>query len=223
MTFWSFVFLAHLVPGFVSPALDGALVATSAPLEQLTAGQSGVRVLKAPLGGHVSLITGLKVMMPGSSPAEKATAFLQRYAAALGVSNLQVRETTSSKKQTVVHLDQMYRGLRVVDRSATVTFDKDGFIRAFNSDCGLIESFYGSTIQRNDAVLMALESLSRGSSESFPLVGEPVVKDAVIVSGAAAVRIYEVHVSRRPFAEHLVIRVDAHAGRVIGMLNTVIH
>ena len=80
----------------------------------------------------------------------------------------------------------------------------------------------GRRINREEAVRLAWPASQR-ANESFSLVGTPVVKEALIVGGNVATRLFEVHVSRKPLAEHLVIRVDAHAGQVVGIHNAVIH
>ncbi len=77
---------------------------------------------------YPSLITGLREMTEGPDLAARASWFLERHAALLGLAaaDFRVVSESATHRSRVVRLRQMADGLEVADRGATVVFDESG-------------------------------------------------------------------------------------------------
>ena len=201
--------------------LDGAdpLSGLKARLAQA---QPGARVMKATDHAGVALVTGLRYRAPGESAQVKAESFLAAFPALTRGLTL-VHERTSEAGQTVVHFHQWHAGQVVFDRTATIAFDQSGRVRSLNSDAAPIYRTQGATIDAQHAEDLAREYLSKDVHNQFPIAEQSTVKRGYVVLGGQATEVFEVHTARAPLTEHLVVRVDAHLGRIIGVRNTVIH
>ena len=80
---------------------------------------------------------------------------------------------------------------------------------------------YGRTVR--EAKEIAAAHVQELSKMRTPLFGKMQVFRGVIVLGSVGTEVYEVHTTRLPMAEHLVVRIDAHAGRVLSVRNRIIH
>jgi hypothetical protein len=181
------------------------------------------RILRRGESNTAELMTGLSFLAPGDTPRQKAEAFLLRFSELTGGDALRFREVTGSAKQTVVHFDQWYQGARVLDRSATVTLGADGLIRAFNSDFEAILRFEEAVITAGPAADLAIAHLRSKTRPGLSVVGEAVTKAGIVVFAGVGTAVYEVHTTRAPMVEHLIIRVDAHASTVLSVRDAVIH
>jgi len=219
----SYGFVLWVLVGLASPPTAQIGGPVGDALVRLESIQPTARVRRAGDDGPASLITGLAYVAQGESPRAKAEDFLRRFSQLTGGDALRFRETSRSRGQVVVHFDQQIAGDLVLDRSATVTMSHAGVIRTFNSDYAVVVERQRSQIDEARAVQLAMRHLSDTLRSQLPTIGKPTVKRGVVVFAGVATDVYEVHTSRAPMAEHLIIRVDAHAGSVLSVSDAVIH
>jgi Zn-dependent metalloprotease len=170
-----------------------------------------------------ALITRLNMQVPGTSMRQKARSFLSLFPRLTNGSSLSFHKTRSGRHQTAVEFRQHYDGRMVLDRSAVVTFNRQGNVVSFNSDVFPITHRNRARITEIQAaglVITALEkrygrALKKGSAFEF--------KTALLGTGPMVTDVFEVTVPAIPLVEHLRIRVDAHSGHILSILNTVIH
>lgn len=172
-------------------------------------------------GEQPTVITGLAIQAPGADAMAQAGAFLEANALLTAGATLVPLEASTRRGRTVVRLGQMYGELPVLDREATVTVDEAGQIIAFHSQAAPLQAVKRALITPEEAREAALRYVL-GEGPVRPEAAAPTIRRGVAAVGNLGVEIFEVEVVRQPLAAHIVVRVDGHSGRVIGVRNRVV-
>lgn len=147
------------------------------------------------------------------SPPERAVVTAQTHVqAALEGVELTPAKVHVRRTRTVVRFAQTWRGLPVLDRAVTVTV-RDGRVIRTHGQATPIRHFRAATIDAERARTLAM-SARNGA------VGEP--RAVVLALGDVGTAAFEVDVVAASFS-HVVVRIDAHEGRVVGVQNKVWH
>lgn len=189
-------------------------------LAELKASHPKVRATWRPGQSIPALVTGLRVPTRGDTPLARATDFVTRHAPLVGGAELtgaNVRETGSRAR---VRFEQRHDGVPVADRGLVVTLDGDRVI-SVAGDAAPLRRVKPATIDAEKAKALAFAEIERLSGGPAPT--KATVRQVVLANGDQGVAGFEVEVAHTPFKAHLVIRIDAHAGEVLGLRNRVVH
>lgn len=162
-----------------------------------------------------SVITGLKVPTTGETPELRVQRFVDRHGALLGGAELTVDRVRERPGRTLVHLKQHHAGQPILDRAVAVTLDDEGNVIRVNGAVRPLTRLDAATIDADAARAIALQHVG------VPLTIATIVRSGIAAVGGHGTAVYEVELSRRPLAEHLIIRVDAHAGTVLSVRDAV--
>ncbi len=179
-----------------------------AAFERLSQTQPGAKALWRAAQPTPSLITGLRIAAPAPEPA--ARAFFQRHPELFAP-----RLLLLERKDKSLRFQQQHEGLPVLEHELRVVL-KGGHIVSINNQTQPLRRVQPARIDEARAKALARAHLKVGADH--PVTARKVV----LATGDQGVEAFEVHLSRMPLAEHLVVRVDAHAGTVLGVQDRVI-
>ncbi len=162
--------------------------------------------------GRAAMITGLATETSGATPAERAQSALARWPGLFGP-GLSVADVSETKGRTTVRFVQRHGAAPVRGASVTVVLDGQQRVIRIVNDSEPLKRVEPATIDGDAARALATKALA-----GTALAARPVV----IPAGDIGVEGFEVTVARVPMLEHLVVLVDAHAGRVIGVEDRVV-
>lgn len=168
-------------------------------------------------GGHPAVITGLDVAIDAPNPVHAAQQFLSLNK--LTISNLSHIDTQVRRGRTQVRFAQQHDGLLVLDRTVNVTIDAESRIRSVLNEAIPLTQVRPATITAEAARELALRHVF-GHVPEVEIVSH--VRPVIIANGILGVSGFEVGLTRALGAEHIVVRIDAHAGHVLGTSSGVI-
>ena len=189
-------------------------------LDRLRAQSPSVRAVWRTGRVAPSLVTGLRLETTGNDPESRARAFLAEHAPLVVGVDVAHLATETSARRTIVRFEQRHAGLPVFGRTVAVTLDAKGRVLTLNSDARPITHFDAATIDEAAARRIAVAHVL-GDAVS-PQDAKAIVRRGVVALGTRGTEVFEVEMSRRPLAEVLVVRVDAHAGGVLNVRNRVL-
>lgn len=224
--------LALTGPALAAPPPTAAVrAAATAPaaaparrhLELLRMAHPQIRATFRPGAPLPSLVTGLSEVVDGETPAERATAFFARHPALIEGVSLRHTGVKERPGRTLVQFEQRHAGLKVLDRTLSVTLDADDRVIRTTGDVQPIRRFDRATITAERARELAIRAVFRLAPDApLPAIDVPVERGVVLV-GTRGTEVFEVGLTRRALHESLVVRVDAHAGQIVGVRNLVRH
>lgn len=198
-----------------APRAGGPEARAQAALAALERQQPHIRAVWR--GGAPVLITGLELPTDGISAAERAQHFVSTRGDLLGGVTLTLADVDQRRDRAVVRFAQTHLGLRVVDQSVVISLDARGqVVRILNDSVPLIDvrpaTIDGVAARR----LAVLRVLGEG-----PLPASLEAEKVVFGQGAHGVEGFLVLVPRAPL-DVVEVRIDAAAGEVIGVRETVL-
>lgn len=197
------------MPPLISAVLAVALAAPSvavpgprAAVARLQASQPAARVIWQ--GDHARLLTGLNVTTEGATAADRVAGFLRQHPNLVGLPGaLRPLAVQHRNGRTTVQLTQAHQGVPVLDHGLTVTLNAQGAVISLTNDTVRLQHVAAATIDEARALALAVEATG---------LQTPMTARAVVLAlGDAGVEGFEVN------AGLMVVRIDAHAGTVIGM------
>ena len=206
---------AALLAGFIAPAQAAPEATAQAALEAIEKQQPAVRAVWR--GGSPVLITGLELPTVGTQAAERAQHFVTTRADLLGGVSLTLADVDQRRDRALVRFSQTHLGLRVVDQSVVITLDAQGrVVRILNDSAPLLE-VRSATIDGVTARRLAAERVLGPGALPAGLDAQKVV----FAHGPHGVEGFLVLVPQAPLGV-VEVRVDAAAGEVIGVRETVL-
>lgn len=206
-----------------APTAPGATAPAQQHLDSLRVAHPGLRATFRPGAALPSLVTGLAEPTTGATPTARVTDFITRHPALFAGVELTPVAVKQRPDRTLVQLEQRHAGLRVLDRSASVTLDAAGRVIRTTGDAQPIKRFDRATISAEQARSLAIRAVFHlGPDAPLPAIDAPVERGVVVV-GTRGTEVLEVGLTRRALHESLVVRVDAHAGRIVSVRNLVRH
>lgn len=205
-------------PGVAPPSPSSTPARPDAALARLRATHPALTTTRRPGSPVPSVISGLSVPTAGPTPEARVEGFLAAHRDLFGGAELTVERAAPRPGRTLVHLRQRHGALPVLDRGAVVVLDDAGRVVRISGDVRPLTRLDRATIDEADARALALRHL--GLDAAAPATLE---RRGVVAVGGHGIEVIEVELSRQPLAEHLVVRIDAHAGRVIGVRNRMVH
>ena len=166
--------------------------------------------------GQPVLITGLEVATTGSSPAERAHAFLARRTELIAAT-LELADVDHRGDRAVVRFRQVHQGLPVVDHTLVVTLDHQGRVVRLLNDTARLTEVSPATIDAAEARRRAAERVLGAGVAPANLATEKVV----FAHGGHGTEGYLVRVPRLPLGV-VEVRVNATTGDIIGLRETVL-
>ncbi len=195
----------------------------AAALDRLRVDHPALKATHRPGSPVPTVLSGLAVPTEGADAAARVEGFLAGHRALFAGAELRVDTVRPRPARTLVALTQTHDGLPVLDRGASVTLDADGRVVRVSGHVRPLTHVDRATIDPEAARALAVRHITGASmAEPLPQIALRVDRGVVAV-GSRGTEVYEVHVSRRPLAEHLIVRIDAHAGRVLGVRNGMVH
>ena len=215
---------AALLLGGAAVAAPLSRHAAEQSLTALAADASSMTVVWRPDEPTPARVTGLRATTRGATPEARARDFLATWPALLALAEaptlMGIRTLGDS---TVVRLQPTHGGRRVADRTIAVTLDAAGRVTHVVSDATPLTTVAPAVIDAAAARALAIRHVL-GLPDEAPLPDLPTrVEPVVLATGDQGVEGFEVTLSRAPLQEHLVVRVDAHAGAVLGVTDQVKH
>ncbi len=175
-------------------------------------------LLLTPPAPTPGVVSGLDIAVQGATPTERARAFLTGSPLLRDIP-LRSVDARVRGSRAVVRFAQVHRlggrEVPVLDRGATVTL-REGRVVALNNEAVALREVAAAKIDADTARRLAARAVLGAEG---PTGG---VREVVLAVGDRGVAGFEVDVVRIPFVEHFVVRVDAHAGRVVGARNRII-
>lgn len=199
-----------------TPVARRAAEASVAALQQRSA---AVRAAWQPGAVTPARLTGLRVPTVGATPEARARGFLRAHPDLLALREAVLVSTRKSRERTVVRLQQTHAGRPVVDRVVAITLDGEGAVRSVINATAPLQQVKPSALDAAAARALAVRHVLGRDDADLPTKVSPVV----FALGTQGVEGFEVELSRVPFHEHLVVRVDGHAGEIIGVRDEVMH
>jgi hypothetical protein len=219
--FVAFVWLSGLLatpPLVAVSVLPGGGVDSPAPLKQSVVAQfPDARVVVSKSGREVVFLSGIRGPTQGSTVRERAEGFLAKHGHLTGAANLRYAGQTKSTRGASVRFEQLHEGFPVFDRQVVVRIDVDGFVTSFTNDARTIVNASSARIDEIQATALALKAIGEKAEP------ETRATQGWTITGGHGVAVFEIECMRLPLAEHLVIRIDAHEGRLLSIRNRVLH
>lgn len=199
------------------PTRSAAPVEIDAALDALRRDNPELRVVRRPGATTPSTIIGLRVPTRGETVHDRVTGFVSEHPVLVGHARLDVEKVRTRAGRTIVALQQTHEGLPVLDRGVSVILDAEHRVRRVVGEVQALTRVAKATIDADTARSIALAHI--GAPATLVTLARP----GIAAIGGHGVEVFEVEASRQPLAEHLIIRVDAHAGRVLSVRNRVTH
>lgn len=208
---------------FAAPAVASPTPDVRAALDTLAVEHPTLDTTFRP-GARVPVaLTGVEIPTVGATPTARVEGFVRAHRALFGGAELAVGAVSERRGRTVARLVQRHEGLAVLDRTATVTLDAEGDVVRFTGAVATIERVDRATIDEATARALAIRAVTKAPADApLPEMHTRIARGLVVV-GTRGTEVFEVEMSRQPMREHLVVRVDAHRGRVIGLRNRIEH
>lgn len=208
---------------FAAPAVASPTPDVRAALDTLTVEHPTLDATFRPDSRAPATLRGVEIPTEGATPTARVEGFVQRHRALFAGAELAVSSVSERRGRVVARLVQRHDGLEVLDRTATVTLDADGDVVRFNGAVATIDRVDRATIDEDAARALAIRAVTKTPADAPLPELHTRIERGVVVVGTRGTEVFEVELSRQPMREHLVVRVDAHRGRVIGMRNVVEH
>ncbi len=159
------------------------------------------------------LLLTVALFAPGDAAALQAKTWLQSHAPLAGA-ELKRADVRLRRDRAIVRFSQTWRGKPVLDRDVTVTV-RGGEITRVNGHATPIRRFHEATIDAAQARRLAAKAVHGHEAAA---VGE--VREVVLALGDLGTAGFEVQVPKVLGA--VAVRIDAHAGRVVGVRDRVL-
>lgn len=206
-----------------APAVASPTPTVRAALDTLEVAHPTLTTTFRPDSPVPATLTGVEIPTRGETPTARVEGFVRAHRALLGDAELAVVGVSERRGRTVARLVQHHAGLEVLDRASTVTLDADGDVVRFTGAVASIERLDRATIDEASARDLAIRAVMKTPADAPTPEMHARVRRGVVVVGTRGTEVYEVELSRQPLREHLVVRVDAHRGRVIGVRDRIEH
>lgn len=212
--------LALAAPAAASPAPRTMVREALAAIE---AGNPALHTTFRPGSPVPSVLTGVAIPTRGATPRARVEGFINSHRDLFGGASLEVEAINERRGRTLARLGQRHDGLVVLDRAMTVTLDAAGHVVQLSGEASPLTHVERATIDAEAAREIAIRAVTRtGAPAQLPEL-HAVVSRGIVALGARGTEVFEVELSRQPLREHLVVRVDAHRGRVIGVRDRIEH
>ena len=122
-----------------------------------------------------------------------------------------------------IHYRQTIDGLPVLERSLVVNVTSDGTVKSINNDLNRTTRVRRGTISNDAAVTLAMHALSSKAGLPQSLQAHSKPERGFVVHGSVATEVIDVHMSRKPLSEHVLIRIHGTTGQVLTIKNQLIH
>ncbi len=213
--------LATAAPAIAAPVAPATVVEPA--LDALRLEHPELRAVRRAGSPVPTVLTGLAVPTEGADAHARVAGFLARHQGIFGGAELVADTIRTRPGRTLVSLNQTHAGLPVLDRGVTLVLDADGRVVRISGDVRPVTRLERATIDPATAREIAVRHAT-GASLAEPLPDVPTsIERGIVAVGGHGVEVFEVEVVRQPLAEHFVVRIDAHAGRVLSVRNRVTH
>jgi hypothetical protein len=174
-----------------------------------------LRVSWSPLRARPVMLRGLSLKMPGASNAARAAHFFQSYRAlVVPSSQLALAGRRGSRQRRVLRYRHIYRGLPVIGGQISLSFDRQGSIRAMHARLSSI------TLESITPKLPAASALERAyakvGAKPTARVRQRVVPKLAILPVKGGRLVYTVTLPMEVNPLGLVHTIDAHTGAHLG-------
>lgn len=194
-------------------AADGdARVVAEATFAALHASAKSARAQWRPGQPGPTVVTGLRTLTEGSTPAARAEDFLRRHAALVGVAveDFSVEEVTPSRYGTSIRLQQRFAKLPVQGRELVITLDPEGYVTALTSSAAPVAQLLDARIDEARA-----HELARKALPGLVVTAEQTAVVLPSTAGGSPARSFLA--SRPEELRAFRVFVDLHQGTVAGV------
>lgn len=212
--------IALAAPALAAPAPRAEV---RAALDAIEAANPALHATFRPGSPVPSVLTGVAIPTAGETPRARVLGFVAAHRGLFGGAELVVGDVTARGARTVARLEQRHAGQVVLDRAMTVTLDAAGRVVQMSGELSPLTTVEPATIDADAAREIAIRAVTRTPAPAALPALATVVRRGVVALGGRGTEVFEVELSRAPLREHLVVRVDAHRGRVIGVQNRIEH
>ncbi|MCB9542323.1 MAG: hypothetical protein R3F65_24500 [bacterium] len=208
--------LALAAPALAAPAPRAEV---RAALDAIEAHHPRLHATFRPGSPVPAVLTGVAIPTVGETPRARVEGFVAAHRALFGGAELVVGDVSARGARTVARLEQRHGGLVVLDRAMTVTLDAAGRVVQMSGELSPLTTVEAATIDADAARAIALRAVLGDAAAT----AHTEVRRGLVALGGRGTEVFEVELMRQPLREHLVVRVDAHRGRVIGVQNRIEH
>lgn len=212
--------LALAAPAAAAPAPRAEV---RAALDALEAGNPALQATFRPGSPVPSTLRGVAIPTVGATPAARVEGFVAAHRGLFGGATLVVDAVTERRGRTVARLGQRHDGRVVLDRAMNVTLDAEGRVVQLSGEATPLSTVDRATIDADTARELAVRHVLRAPAPARLPEVYTRVRPGIVALGARGTEVFEVELAREPLREHLVVRVDAHRGRVIGVRDLIEH